>query len=116
MANVRINAVNVGEKANEDFRFINKRAENFWNLREWLIKGGELVNHSGWQELLNIRYKRELNGKIKIQSKDDMRREGIASPNNADALMLTFDQVAFKLPKEAVKKKTFQSYYGRNFK
>lgn len=86
---LNVNALNVGEKSDEEF-YINKRAEAFDRLRKWLRQGGMLVNHSGWSELLSIRFRRELSGKMKIMSKKDMRNEGIKSPNVADALMLTF--------------------------
>jgi hypothetical protein len=39
---------------------------------------------------LNIKYKAELSGKMKVMSKKDMRTLGIKSPNCADAFMLTF--------------------------
>ena len=37
-----------------------------------------------------IRYRREVNGKIKIMSKQEMRKEFGKSPDNFDAFMLTF--------------------------
>lgn len=86
----RIRAVNVGGPADDEARFVNKRAEAYWRMREWLMAGGELVEHEGWKELLLIRFRRELNGKIKIMSKAEMRKAGIPSPNYADGLMLTF--------------------------
>jgi hypothetical protein len=39
-----------------------------------------------------IRYRRELNGKIKIMSKQDMRKLFGKSPDRPDALSLTFWQ------------------------
>lgn len=90
LAGYRINAVNVGDKADEEERFMNKRAENFWRVKQWLRKGGELVYNSGWDELLVIRYRAELSGKLRIMSKKEMREMGIKSPNIADGLMLTF--------------------------
>lgn len=84
------NPVNVGDKAEEHDRFLNKRAEAYWRMREWLAKGGVLIGE-GWDELLNIRFKTvEISGKLKIMGKEEMRKEGIKSPNIADALMLTF--------------------------
>lgn len=85
-----VNGVNVGDQATDSIRYINKRAEGFWRLKEWLRRGGELFNHKDWEELLTIRYRRELSGKLKIMSKEDMRKAGYRSPNSADALMLTF--------------------------
>lgn len=88
----KVMCVNVGETNTDDKnRFLNKRAECYWRLREWLIKGGELVGSiKDWRELLTIRYKRNIIGKIQIQGKEEMRKDGIQSPNKADALMLTF--------------------------
>jgi phage terminase large subunit len=87
----RINAVNVGDKAADNETYINRRAEAYWRLREWIKKGGELVGTmDDWKQLLQIKYRRELNGKLKIMSKDEMRKQGIESPDVADALMLTF--------------------------
>lgn len=87
---VSIVPVNVGDQPMDDVRFMNLRAEAYWRMREWLRKGGELVADKGWEELLTIRYRAELNGKLRIMSKKDMRSEGYRSPNVADALMLTF--------------------------
>lgn len=86
-----VNAVNVGDDADDPETFLNKRAEAFWRLRTWLRTGGELyVNKNLTDELLSIRYRRNLQGKIQIMSKVDMKKEGLRSPDHADALMLTF--------------------------
>lgn len=90
LTGTRITAVNVGEQARDATRYINKRAEAYWNLRVWLKSGGELIESEEWLELLGIRYRAELSGKLKIMSKREMKDVGIASPNFADALMLTF--------------------------
>lgn len=89
-AGERIEGVNVGVKA-EDDRFINLRAEAYWRLREWLVKGGEIIiDPELKKQLLSIRFRRNLAGRIQIMSKDDMRKQGVKSPDRADALMLTF--------------------------
>jgi hypothetical protein len=41
-------------------------------------------------ELAGPTYKLESTGKIKVESKDDMKKRGRKSPNRADALCLTF--------------------------
>lgn len=85
----RVHAVNVGGKP-KDERFLNIRAEMFWNLREWLKKGGKLVRNDGWRQLLTIYYKRTLTGKIQVMSKEEMVRRGWESPDVADGAALTF--------------------------
>ena len=89
-ANIRVNAVNVGDRADDPDRFVNKRAEAYFRMRDWLRSGGELAQDERWQELLMIRYKRNMSGKIQIMSKEEMRKAGFHSPDFADALMLTF--------------------------
>ena len=85
----RIHAVNVGGKPTEE-RFLNLRSQGYWLFREWIKKGGKLVRHEGWRQLLNIRYKRTLSNKIQVMGKEEMVRKGFDSPDVADAGMLTF--------------------------
>jgi len=86
-------AVNVGESpATDDGRYMRLRDELWFKGREWFNSGAvcipddpELV-----AELVGPKYKIESTGKIKVESKDDMKKRGIKSPNRADALLLTF--------------------------
>ncbi len=75
-ARINVNGVNWGDKAWDEERFLNRRAECFWRLAEWLRKGGQLVGDAKlWREdLTMIRYKRTLAGKIQIMSKEDMKK------------------------------------------
>jgi len=112
MANIRCRAVNVNAPASDKERYINKRAEAFWRLREWLNNGGELVTHETWKELLTIRYRRQLSGKIQMMSKQDMRKDGYPSPNTADALMLTFYDSARSAPRVSVSRTKMPKTYA----
>jgi hypothetical protein len=94
-------AVNVGEAArgedtdghlfSEDF--VNYRAQLWWSVRE-AFQNGEIdidpLDQQLAKELTNIRFKRTSTGKIQIESKDDMKKRGMPSPNRADGLMLTY--------------------------
>ena len=42
------------------------------------------------EELIGPTYKIESSGKLKVESKDDMKKRGVKSPNKADAFCLTF--------------------------
>lgn len=90
----RITQVNTGEPCDLDSDaelYSNKRAECYWKLRQWLRSGGSLVTDKKLKdELLTVRYKRSMNGKIQIEPKKDLKKRGIKSPNRADALSLTF--------------------------
>jgi hypothetical protein len=91
LAGVRVNGVNVGDEADDKERYMNKRAEIYWRIKEWLRSGGELAKDLGWKELLNIRYRATMGkSRFQIMPKKEMIRLGIKSPNQADALSLTF--------------------------
>ena len=48
-------------------------------------------------ELAALRYGYDSRGRIKMESKDDMRQRGLPSPDKADALMLAFLSPASRL-------------------
>ena len=52
------------------------------------MSGGRLVNDRSWAEFQHIKYKNK-DGKIIIQPKEDLLKEGILSPNCVDAAVLT---------------------------
>jgi hypothetical protein len=88
-----VQSINVGDKPKgeeDEELYMNQRAFAYMMAKKWIRSGGELIRHEDWEQLLGIRYKRELSGKIKIMSKEDMRKNGIPSPDAADAFMLTF--------------------------
>lgn len=92
-SNKRCNAIGitVGSPALDRVRFGNLRAEGYWGLRE-LAKSGELwlPDHQRLiAQLSTIKYKYRPNGQIMIESKDEMRARGVASPDEADAVMLS---------------------------
>lgn len=99
---INVKSLNVGEPADDKDRFINKRAEAYDRMKHWIRQGGELVPHDSWDELLQLRQRRELSGKLKIMGKAEMRKKGFKSPNTADALMLTFtnQQLSEKVKRE----------------
>ncbi|MDA0313300.1 MAG: hypothetical protein O2992_14455, partial [Gemmatimonadetes bacterium] len=41
-------------------------------------------------ELVTVRYSYSSNGRVKIESKLDLKKRGVASPDSADAFVLTF--------------------------
>jgi len=111
LAGFRAIGLNVGNKAS-DPKFLNKRSELTWKMREWIKAGGKLMKDDRWMELLNLRYRYNESGKLQIMSKERMRKGGIKSPNFADAFMLTF-AVTVVTPnggKVRSKRKTFDSF------
>lgn len=90
-----ITSVNVGEDCeyeSDKELYENKRGFMYYECRAWLKQGGMIVEDKGfYDELLTIRYKRNLRGKIQMMSKQIMKKKySYSSPNIADAFALTF--------------------------
>lgn len=79
--------INFAEKPDEDF-YQNKKAELYWKQRNWLLAGGRLMKNSAWNEFTLIKYKNK-EGKIIIQPKEELFKQGYPSPNVVDAAILT---------------------------
>lgn len=82
-----VQGVAFGEKS-EDPMFQNLKADLHWRERKWLLSGGRLLHNYGWNEFEIVKYKNK-DGKILIQPKEDLFREGLMSPNCVDAAVLT---------------------------
>lgn len=82
-----VRGVSFGEKS-EDDQFGNLKAEWHWRERKWLLGGGRLLADVAWNEFEYVKYKNK-DGKIIIQPKEDLFRDGIMSPNCVDAAVLT---------------------------
>lgn len=85
-------AVNVSEAPAFGNTYNNLRTELIFRFRGWLETRGSRLPNDGEliAELTSIRYSFGSNGKMKAESKDDMRRRGLRSPDKADAVFLTF--------------------------
>lgn len=84
--------INVSESPALGQTYLNLRAELWHKAKAWLEKRDcKLPNNEDLiAELATVRYQFTSNGKIKIESKDDIRRRGMKSPDMADAFVLTF--------------------------
>ena len=82
-----VRGVAFGEKS-EDEMFQNLKAEWHWRVRKWLTSGGKLLYNVGWNEFEYVKYKNK-DGKIIIQPKEELFKDGIMSPNCVDAAVLT---------------------------
>lgn len=88
-------AVILGKKADkaegEKVQYMNVRAQCFWLLREWIKSGGVIPNDEQLVEQLKmIKYRVNSSGVLQIQPKEDMELSTGESPDEADALALTF--------------------------
>jgi hypothetical protein len=83
---------NSGCVALDQERYINKRAEMWGLMKEWLQDGpveipDDDVLHA---DLAGIKYKYDSKSRLQMEKKEDMKKRGIRSPDAADALALTF--------------------------
>jgi hypothetical protein len=84
--------INVSESPAMGGTYLNLRAELWHKAKAWLEKRDCKIpnNEDLIGELATVRYTFTSNGKIKIESKDDIRKRGLKSPDMADAFVLTF--------------------------
>lgn len=85
----RIEGVNVAVNADDAEHYGNLRAEAWDMMRLWL-RDAILEKHEGFYELAKPKMKILSNGKLQLESKEDMRKRGVSSPNVGDALSLAF--------------------------
>lgn len=87
-----VSGINVAEKARNSEKFANLRAEVWWGLRE-RFKDGDISIPDDEEliaQLSTIKYKFNSRGQVLVESKDDMKKRGLSSPDKADALGLAF--------------------------
>lgn len=91
---VDVVSINVAERAQDPTRFINLRAELWWEV------GRDLSKDEAWDlaavddgvisQLVAPKYSVARGGRIQVEAKDDVRRRIGRSPDDADALLLAF--------------------------
>jgi hypothetical protein len=70
---------------------VNKRAEMYVEVRDWLKEGGAIPNEQQlYDEMIAVETVPTLDGKYKLPPKDVMKEVLGRSPNDMDALALTF--------------------------
>jgi len=94
-ADVEIIPVNAGEAPISNIdgdRFKNLRAQMNWGLRERFVDG--TIDIDADEDLqaqaCDMRYAYSSSGQIVIESKEDMKKRGVPSPDDWDALVLAF--------------------------
>ena len=87
-----VRGVNVAHKARQDGLYLNLRAEGYWTLRQRFMSGSISIpaDNQLVGELAALRYGYDSQGRLRMESKDEMRKRGLPSPDKADALMLAF--------------------------
>ena len=122
-----VQGINFGSSASDintqtgiPVKYANKRSEMWGGMKEWLENGAIPDDPNLAAQLISVEYdydktaKRD--GAIILQSKKDMRRMGLPSPDEADALALTFAMPVFPsqhgAPIEYMGRNSHQSEYN----
>ena len=86
-----IYAVQTGEKAGNELRYVNHRAELYGRMLDWLRESGTLPDHRDLKtDLTTPQYSLDGRNRFVLESKEDIKERGMPSPDFADALALTF--------------------------
>lgn len=86
----RVREVQFGEVAEEAERFPDRRTEMWWRLGEWLPAGAIDDDRDLVTDLRGPYREYDGRGRIKLESKEKMAKRGLDSPDDGDALALTF--------------------------
>lgn len=84
--------VNFGERAIEEERFLNRRAEMWGEMKAWLedspcqIPDDDILE----SEIVAPQYTYDSSRRMVLESKEAMKKRGVKSPDGADSLALTF--------------------------
>jgi len=106
----KIKGVNFGNKSSQPVMYGNKRAEMWGKMREWL-KSAAIPNDRFLKtDLISPMMKPDSRGTIFLESKKDMKARGLASPDAADAIAVTF---AFPVAHREYTEATRKVYSGQ---
>ena len=85
-------AVNAGSSPFDARRYSNKRSEMWGEMKSWLLDEPCQIpdDDSLHSDVCGIRYKIDSNSRLVMEQKAEMKKRGIRSPDEADALCLTF--------------------------
>jgi len=88
----KIIEIHPGSAAREHEHYVNKRAEYWAAMRDWIYEEGVLPNDPDLKaQLVSIQYSLDRHEqRIKLESKEDMSKRGLPSPDKGDSLALTF--------------------------
>lgn len=86
----KVRGVNFGSKASKQLMYGNKRAEMWGAMRDWLKDASIPDDRFLKTDLIGPMTKPDSKGTLFLESKKDMKSRGLASPDAADAIALTF--------------------------
>jgi hypothetical protein len=107
----KIRGVNFGSRSKNQLMYGNKRAEMWGEMRTWLKSASIPSDRLLKSDLISPMMKPDSKGTIFLESKKDMRSRGLASPDAADAICVTF---AYPMAHRETVDKTIRRGYSAN--
>jgi len=86
----KVKGVNFGWKAKNPVMWGNKRAELWGTMKDWLRSAHLPTDKALKSDLTGPKAKPDSSGTVYLESKKDMKSRGLASPDAADAIAVTF--------------------------
>ncbi len=106
----KVKGVNFANKSRNPMMYGNKRAEMWGDMRDWLRSASIPMDRYLKTDLISPLMKPDSKGAIFLESKKDMKARGLASPDSADAIALTFAfPVAHRESKNIIRKQSYQT-------
>lgn len=88
-----VEGINVANSAHDKDQYYNRRAELWDECRQWLTQDMQVQipdSDELQSDLCSAGYKHNSNGQLIIESKADLKKRGMPSPDTADSLLHTF--------------------------
>jgi hypothetical protein len=109
----KVRGVNFGWKSKLPVVYFNKRAELWGAMRDWIKTASLPLDRRLKADLTGVQQKLTSSGAIQLESKKDMKARGLASPDAADAIAVTFAfPVARREPVANVKRGAYSPHGG----
>lgn len=104
----KIKGINFGSKSKNPIMYGNKRAEMWGAMKDWLKTASIPLDRFLKTDLISPMMKPDSKGTIFLESKKDMKARGLASPDAADAICVTFAfPVAHREAREPTQRRTY---------
>lgn len=92
--------VQFGASATDRKAYANKRAEMWGRMKDWLAIGSLTPDNELATDLTAVEYGFTLSDQVQLERKERMKDRGLASPDDGDALALTFAEPVADRPAE----------------
>jgi hypothetical protein len=104
----KVKGINFGNKSMNPIMYGNKRAEMWGKMKDWLKTASIPLDRFLKTDLISPMMKPDSKGTIFLESKKDMKARGLASPDAADAICVTFAfPVAHREARESTQRRTY---------